>query len=453
VKRPHAILQSPRVLIALSLLALGTGLASLAWLGTVPPPVQTRRLPDGSILELQGATYGTGEAVRGSGWQKVLYALLPPARKHQARVTVLRGERPGQVTFHFRTDRPGTAPRHSLGLLYASVFDEHGCEVSSWRWEEQHPTEQLSFPVFPRRARTVGLRLYKLKGVRWTLLAEFRVSNPRPGPYPIWSPPPLPLSQPMGEDPGGGRPAVTLTELTANREENLGFGMWPGKVYWRAIFRVTRDGKPTRDWTLSALTFTDPTGNTWEPGAQDYSQRGDEIHANFSAPLWADETAWKLKAEFSRTGSAAFGPDELWTVRDLPVPRRGKVIPLRRRAFVQGVPLEVVSIAGAYAEDEWFPGLSPSPYPWVGIRRPDPMPPNAYWTIVRLTDQEGRELKWKPAASIGSPKRMEELLAVHILPGTRRINLTLAVHKGRTVEFLTGRTVLGVGGVPGPAAR
>src|SRR5207249_9754854 len=110
-------------------------------------------------------------------------------------------------------------------------------------------------------------------------VAEFVVPNPAPGPYPSWTPSPLPAARSMGPL------VITLTELATGQEAPRRLPLLDRERSWtHAAFRVVENGRPTDRWAPVGLTLADATGNVLIPVLPGplfrYLHRG-EIHLRF----------------------------------------------------------------------------------------------------------------------------------------------------------------------------
>src|SRR5437588_5851870 len=127
------MLLSPRLMswttagVLTALLCLFVG-----WLFQEPAPLQTRPLPDGTVLRLEAVTYGDQHRyVKGRYWQRFLAPVLPPALQQLSGATVYtyRIVSPKNVRpLVFWISR---SPRSSsfYFLMPRAALDEHGSEL------------------------------------------------------------------------------------------------------------------------------------------------------------------------------------------------------------------------------------------------------------------------------------------------------------------------------------
>ena len=170
--------------------------------GTRPvPPLQQWTLPSGKVLALQGVTAGRGKQriVLGTPLQRWLARLVPShAGDFGARVlndgVVPNGEPPDKLVF-WLTDNQTPSPESYIQPL--ALLADHGCAAPEWfggAWPSgSGQAQDVQFSVFPRRTGYLHLRMGSPGHV-----IECTVPNPAPGPYPQWTPAPVPAIQRNG---------------------------------------------------------------------------------------------------------------------------------------------------------------------------------------------------------------------------------------------------------------
>jgi hypothetical protein len=313
------------------------------------------------------------------------------------------------------------------------AFDEHGCEIEAgghirrfaFGWPTGDLVEAWTLPVFPRRGKVVGLRASILDAnEKWARAFELTVPNPASGPHPVWQPRPLPLTAHAGDL------AVTLTGLVGGVKPAEG-GSWltSDRRLTRATFQVTQGGRPTAEWEPVAIQVSDATGNTWSDlGFPPPEPRGTKQFFIEGAP-WPDETAWKLRVEMARAASSA--PEELWTFRDLLVPRPDRAARPNRTVTRHGVTLQLQGIFGPR-----LPLLVPLKrrYNASALLHLSPAADDVRLRLVAATDDRGRALSTSRIGWRGEGGRHG--CSFNLLPGAKSLNLTFALQKSRFVEFL-----------------
>src|SRR6266511_1622223 len=178
-------------LVLVGLCAMVGMLGAIVWaLLQEPAPLGMLRLADGSVVRLEAVTVGpVHRFVSGPWWKRLLGYTLPPGSHNPIVGTIhtYSGYAPREFVF-WTVWRPASST--GFVSLRAVVFDEHGCQLeTSQSFEPLDGNEQVVRWIAraaPRRNRWIGLRL-----VPWSAsggaapVAEFRMPNPAPGPYPV----------------------------------------------------------------------------------------------------------------------------------------------------------------------------------------------------------------------------------------------------------------------------
>jgi hypothetical protein len=153
----------------------------------------SRTLVDGSVVRLKAVAFGRELRVRtGNRWRDYLGMALPEAwaTKLDARISTFAGGGDTLTIWLEWKNYPAARPD-----LRTAMFDSHGCELGM-DWPSQYQPFSpgggeaviCRFNEFPRREKTLGLRLYQ-RGTNqtWTAIAEFQVPNPKPKSAPVWN--------------------------------------------------------------------------------------------------------------------------------------------------------------------------------------------------------------------------------------------------------------------------
>ena len=403
-------------MFALGVLIAIAAVAAIFWLSEKESIGHTVTYSDGTTLTLKEVTYGTEHRYRGGGFRERLISLLPRklATKYASRRGVLRRDQPS-VTFWF--DRRGTPPASGdLVLCDGSGFGSIG-DYSMMKLDAPNNTiEGWAFEAWPRRERTFTVRVYE-RGKRYgdaTLLGEFTVRNPRPDHYPVWTAPALPLTASNGDL------SVTLFDLTA--------GVGHGSLKWkpalnptvsetRAGFRIERNGRPTKEWGIVNVEVSDATGNLisrlWST-----SSEPDAEFAELSPHLWPAEAAWKLRVGLARRRD--FSPDELWTIRDIPLSTTNRVV---LQTNLQGKLLQLIG-------QERLTGLRGDHH---FNFRVTPAGSDYRLTLIRALGDRGGQ--GEAAGSYESQREWTFALEIST-NATSLVELTVALHRTRYFEFL-----------------
>lgn len=202
----------------------------------------------------------------------------------------------------------------------AEVVDEHGCgsadQSQASMTSGNDPTLHLAtFAQFPRRQATIRVRLRPRSAAaeQNAPVIEFEVPNPVRGPFPAWTPEPLPTARTNGE-------LVFVLKNTSNSAA--------GPAWSEPQIDILRGALPVEDWDRDAVYVSEATGN-----------RG--LH-----PFCTNESAWKLDVEFVRNAEAEFLPSELFTITNLTAPASGVAVVLTNTFSIQGKPFALCAIAG-----------------------------------------------------------------------------------------------------------
>src|ERR1043166_6104268 len=300
----------------------------ISWSMRAHDRANTRVLADGSVVRLKEVGFGQKLRVRaGSRWQDHLGMVLPEAWAKKLGASFLTVGDSNRLAALFKIEwkvyLSGPGPWPLLSDLRATTFDQHGCEFGL-----SSPNQSLSilngetivfsFAEFPRREKSVGLRLYQ-RGTNqtWKVLAEFQVPNLKPQAGPVWKAEVEPITKMVDGA------AFTLLELKTGvlARHSPPQPMKPGEESGVELrFQLPAEGK----WELASFTgISDALGQKVASGG--YSSvrlRTGQYQVCVDGGLCVEESAWKVEAEFARGQN--FPEKELWTVRGVPVPKAGE---------------------------------------------------------------------------------------------------------------------------------
>ena len=292
----------------------------------------------------------------------------------------------------------------------------------------------IRLDAFPRRERKFYLRVqeWNPQSSRQTLTKAFVISNPVHGPFPAWSPDPLPDTQSDGDL------EVTLTRLACGvkepfRRDNAAPND-PINQGVQAAFQIQQNGRAVTNWLPVQVETSDATGNHITGWCNSHWENG-ELMTLYQWGLWPNEPAWKLRVEFSRT--SGFSAGELWTVSNLPVQpgrqqdfwnssRFHRTANAFAEATVNGIHLKLFP-AKQFTDQPDARGVIAggldvqSDVPLKGMRL----------TLLKATDDQGHEIRPMSLGSGGTDHRF----GLRDLGHAKALNLTLALHRSRLVEF------------------
>lgn len=291
----------------------------------------------------------------------------------------------------------------------------------------------IRLDAFPRREKKFKLRLqeWNPRDGRQTVRDAFVVSNPAHGYFPTWYPDPLPMTQSDGDL------DVTLTKLVAGvrtpyqrNSQDAADAMNKGV---QVAFDVQQNGHAATNWHAVQVVTSDATGNSINGWINQIFQGGDPMTV-YQWGLWPDEPAWKVRFEFSRT--SGFREDELWNVQGVPLAAdkmqnfwnyngRSRTNTFAE-ATVNGVQLKIFP-AKKFTDQSGGMGQIEGGVIVQTKRQLDGM----RMTLVSVTDDQGRTIQPMSWSWGGTEYRF----GLRELGDAKTLNLTVALHKSRFVEF------------------
>jgi hypothetical protein len=425
-----------RLLIALLLLALAGGAG--VWLLRVREPRNAPiTLSDGTVLVFRGATYGTVHEYHGGGWRGRMAGWLPErmAKRIRQGGSIVTTYQPSLTVWFERTRLSSQTAPVAIELVLGTG--------TSFSWAEKThglssglpggaTIEGVGWTTFPRRGRTITLRLYD-GGVNRPdrrQAGEFTFANPAITNPPGWQPEPLPATRRVEDF------DVTLKEFITGVDRSHGGALRPAarptESGVHARLGISRSGQDVSDWHPSSAELSDATGNQVRSTRWTGLQKAPgDYSLNFTPSLWTDERAWKLRLELSRWTN--FPPDEVWTVRGVPVGATDLKTNPAFRTNLQGA---VLQLEGA-PERATRPGQHEATLT-VNV---SPHRRDYRLTLVTVFDEQGREAKsWGPSLAGAS-----HTFYLHFATNAHRLDVTLALHRSRYVEFLVAPKRLAAG--------
>jgi hypothetical protein len=201
-----------------------------------------------------------------------------------------------------------------------------------------------------------------------------------------------------------------------------------------AAFQIQQNGKTATNWQPAQVETSDATGNHITGWCNSHWENDEEVTL-YQYGLWPDEPAWKLRVEFSRT--SGFHADELWTVQNVPLE------PGRQQDLWNFVRRDQTN--SAFAETtlngfhlKLFPAIKFTDQPNMrgaiegGLTVQTDLPLDEMrLTLIGATDEQGHEIKPMTMGWGGTFYRF----SLQELGNARSLNLTLALHRSRFVEF------------------
>lgn len=434
----------------LGLLAAGGLAASLAFR---EPHGRVQRLPDGTVLEELGVTYGKTHDIALESWGQRTWApfrerflpWLPPDSRGWSAVrsaiffgmtlpTVEGGrahfETPQDEVVLWLRVRSSTAGSRSPILessqITAFAIDEHGCRIPCYRdflqgagirlanavrWDGKEAIGVVEICNYPRRQRDFEVVL--LERQSRAALASFRVTNRH-----VLSPREVPART--------VRSAVTSHGVTfaVSSLERSGLFDLEGSSTLR--YAAAQNGEAGPGWLLQSLTVGDGTGNQVTVNPQ-----GTPGNAQIPS-LCVREPYWVLTGQFTDFFSWGGTPDYVWRFHHLPVPRGQQQISIAAAALSHGLRLQLTGMLGPgpWKTHDW--GASSR------VRLQARMPATIPLTVRQVWDANGRSLL-RPAQVCGGSEAgigVTHELDLPELGAARWIDVELAAHRERNVEFV-----------------
>ena len=296
-------------------------------------------------------------------------------------------------------------------------------------------THIMSFQLnaFPRRDRKFAVQpmAWGMHGQE-TAKGRFVIANPVRGAFPRWAPEPLPDTQSDGDL------AVTLTHLDSGVpgfNGNQSDGVVNKAV--RAVFHTEQNGVTVTNWDPVQITTSDATGNHLGINSWSNHREAEDAVMTYQYGLWPNEPAWKFRVEMSRT--SGFNADETWTVTNIPVQGgsqqdmwnynqtgRRNANPPVAETTLNGIHLKI--LPALQWTDQNQGGQKPGGFRLLAD--PDPAAEQMRFTLD-ITDDRGRSVQTMGTSAGGNYYSFQLM----DLRRTKTLNVTLALHKSRFVEF------------------
>ncbi|MSU59541.1 MAG: hypothetical protein EXS35_15450 [Pedosphaera sp.] len=266
-----------------------------------------------------------------------------------------------------------------------------------------------SFMSFPRRGHKLHFKIYAITSSQgWDTVVDWVMPNPRPGPYPVWTPLPLPACQTNGDLDvclvgfvSGVRPIPDL--VGGNRP------------FSRTSFAVHQRGMPTEEWLPDRLEARDATGNElWPAMVNFFATNGLSVYETVGARLSASEV-WRLNVRFTRENEAS--PARVWVSPDLPV-NNGSLIPLTLKTNFQSSQVTLRS--------------TQSPFKNTIVLKFKPMPTNARIGLPGVVDDLGRKAEYEGGGFEDDGFEAQW----KIPPGAKSLRVKIAWLETRDFKFL-----------------
>jgi len=385
-------------------------------------------LPDGTRVECIGSTLGTARFSTEKAWHRIARRVLPNSLGNwvpRARSGSCGGNSNTMTVFIEAIDSAGAASPSMPSVSYGAQMEngerlqtEGGyCGYGSGLFG-------LTMRTWPRRESSFRMNLFDGKG---NVLGGLRIPNPVKGPFPVWSPRPLPQTQ------TNGSVVVTLKSVWESRPASA----WPAAL---ANWEVHSPDPQWRSASVRFTTFHDATGNEgqWLP---------------------RNEPAWKAVALVYRMGMDDFLPAERIVVEGVAIPKTAEFIALDQTIEREDVKIILHVLAGA-GRLHITNGLQRAMTPPVrgegghstssngrvrteswGSERPFLLfevqgQQNNDLIELILRDEQGRILKADPSSSWGSGTGWTHLRRFTPPAEAKSVSIEMAVNRPLPFEFI-----------------
>jgi hypothetical protein len=326
---------------------------------------------------------------------------------------------------YFIYDKAGTACVQSYGRNYSGGRQGNGVVA-------------VQLDAFPRRQGKFVLRVQEQSNSGQEMSDQkFVVSNPVRSSFAKWTAEPLPTTKDADDV------SVTLTKLVVGadmsyqrNQDNADDAANKGV---QAVFHVERNGKPVTNWQPVSVETTDATGNHVNGGINGNQWQDNDDTVTYQYGLWPDEPAWKIKFEFSQQSD--FAANELWTVPNLPVQpgrqqdfynfggRRGQTNAIFAETDLNGFHLKLFpakQFTDAGQNDWMQSGLVVQASPDVAA---------GYRMSVKITDDQNNEIQHNDYGTMRNNNLTTYRYRLQDIAGLTNLNVSIALHKSRFVEF------------------
>lgn len=412
-----------RLLICTAGLALLAVLAAgvVLWLRSLTPAPTRFTLSDGSVVTFKGATFGTNH-VAPSGL--VFTRFLPKIVMRWLGQPTSGGSSHPTATpslvMWFSRNGLASGQNWSCSLVLADDFE---AEFENTRFYATYtPTntvEGIASP-YPQRDEYVRVRFYDVKNWNdYTPMGDFTLRNPQVVRTP------RPVAPTLPQQAQAGTLEITLKSLAARRARPRSQSIPDNQTVAR--FSVLEDGAASTNWTVQGMEATDSAGSRLVSRSWNGQTRKGDEQFECKPVLWPEES-YKIRFEFSRKPEAPFTTNELWTIRSIAIPTNGGFTLVDATNSLNGYQVRFHGITTQGAQPPWHPITSGEQALSFSI---SPALKEHRFTLLRITDENVR-----PINTTGSSYSDTEW-GYGFKPGTntQSLNVTVALHRSRFVEF------------------
>jgi hypothetical protein len=392
---------------------------------------QTIILKNGASMEFVDTSFGTNHQWDISPlWMRALALIsrrFTAVGSQSASSIELTSKNSSLVLWEEAQNLPGASQNPEF-----AIEDENGnCSSSRYALNQSRTLPATSnsfggflFEAFPRRGKEFTIHVFEYNASwKFEKAGSIKVKNPAArSTFSEWKPETLPIVK------NDGDLQVTLARLIANvSTENYPEPVPSTNKYDAGTLvslKMLQNGVAATNWTLQQITFMDATGNVGENRSRRSFPSTNELVSIVDNVLWPDEPAWKMRMELSR--ESGFTADELVSFTNIPIAITWAT------SVVQSNTVGKRSI-------EMLAAVSYNQSSEEGRSRSYALPFHAKpglegyrFTVIQATDDRGHSLRTMGWGTSGNQYNVS-------LEGTnvaKSLNVTLAIHRSRLVEFL-----------------
>jgi hypothetical protein len=329
---------------------------------------------------------------------------------------------------YYLYDKAGTACAASSGMNFGSGNGQQASQVVA-----------VQFGAFPRRQGKFTVRVQENSNSGQEMSAQkFVVRNPARKSFPALTAESLPATKSDDDF------SVTLTKLVSGAampyQRDQDDADDPVNLGVQATFHAERNGNAVTNWEPVSVETSDATGNQVAGAVAKNDWQDDDDTVVYQYGLWPDEAAWKLRVEFSQQSD--FADSELWSAQNIPVQpgrqrdfnnfsaRRTNTNSVFAETDLNGYHLKIFSPmqftdAGQNAYLQGGLTIQVTPTLTAGMRL----------TLVKLTDDQTNDIVNMNNGTMMDAKSATYHYGLRDVFGATNLNLTIALHKSRFVEF------------------
>ena len=329
--------------------------------------------------------------------------------------------------------RPPSLANH---LSYTAILaDEHGFSSGEESSLPYWMPGTLAFQGFPRRSKTLELRIYSHDTNGQAHRAgSLRFHNPRFASYPVWTSEALPATRRVGNlevtlesfSTGHNNNSTCRPDVRGQTVVEYGLRGEDDPNHSAAHLRLRSLQNTNEIWVVTGVNLFDATGN--QVHNTSLSTDGDGRSFSFSPSLWPDEAAWRLRLEIKR--KEGFAADELCVFKQVPLGAMGVTNQLALATNFGGVSITLAFVLRRppRTNDSWSASDSSA------LRfTHSALPEGLHLDLVGAATDDGSQ----PVSHGWSASNSERTYYYREIPSeAKTADFTFAVHRSQSVEFM-----------------